>query len=159
MLEKIIAGFLPFFFNGLGGVTAYRLLGVPFYVTLTFVSIYWSGTLLLTYYGTGWLARIITKWESIDNLIKILKKWWKKATRALKFRKKLTERGVFWLINQKSWVTLALSFIPYIPELPTITIISARLMKIRHALPILLIGNAFRAFILVATIYQLFSIS
>lgn len=156
MLEKLIAGFLPFFFNGLGGVTTYRLLGVPFHTTLAFVTLYWSGTLLLTYYGTGWIAERTTKWESINSLIKILKKWWRKVIRTLKFRKRLIERGVFWLINQKKWVTLALSFIPYVPQLPTITIIAARLMKIRYALPILLLGNAFRTFILIATIYQLF---
>lgn len=156
MLEKLITGFLPFFFNGLGGVTTYRLLGVPFHITLAFVVIYWSGTLLLTYYGTGWIAKRVARRESINNLIKTLKKWWGKATKTLKFQRKLTERGVFWLINQKNWITLALSFMPYIPQLPTMTIIAARLMKIRRALPILLIGNAFRTFILVVTIYKLF---
>ena len=158
MLEKLIAGFLPLFFNGWGGVTTYRFLGVPFYITLTLITLYWSGTLLLTYYGTGWVTRRMTKRKSINSLIKILRKWWGKVMRNPKFRKRLTEKGVFWLINQKKWVVLALTFIPYVPQLPTITIIAARLMKIKHALPILLLGNAFRTFVLVATIYQLFPI-
>lgn len=156
MLEKLITGFLPLFFNGWSGVTTYRFLGVPFHITLALITLYWSGTLLLTYYGTGWITKRMTEWKSINSLIKILKKWWKKAIRVQKIRKRLTERGVFWLINQKKWVVLVLTFIPYVPQLPTITIIAARLMKIKHALPILLLGNAFRTFILVATIYQLF---
>lgn len=156
MLEKLLTGFLPLFFSGLGGVTTYRLLGVPFYITLAFLTLYWSGTLLLTYYLGGEMAKGIIEWESVNSLIKIFKRWREKATRTLKFRRRLIERGILWLINQKNWVTLALSFIPYVPQLPTMTIIAARLMKIRRALPILLIGNAFRTFILVVTIYQLF---
>ncbi len=155
MLEKLIAGFLPLFFNGWGGVTTYRLLGVPFHITLAFITLYWSGTLLLTYYGTDWATKRMIKWKSVNSLIKILRKWWGKVMRNLKFRKRLTERGVFWLINQKKWVTLVLTFVP-LPQLPTITIIAARLMKIRYALPILLLGNVFRTFVLVAIIYQLF---
>ena len=155
MLEKLITGFLPFFFNGIGGVLTYRLLGVPFHITLAFVTIYWSGTLLLTYYGTGWIAKRLVKRKSIKDLIKTLRKWWEKATRTLRFRKKLTERGILWLINQKGWIVLALSFVPYVPQLPTMTIIVTRLMRLRWGLPILLIANAFRTFILVATIYQI----
>jgi len=158
MLEKLIAGFLPFIFNGWGGITTYRFLGVPFYITLSFVVLYWSGTLLLTYYGTGWIAKRTMEWKNINNLIGILKKWWKRAVRILKFRKRLVEKSVFWLINQKKWVTIALTFVPYVPQLPTATIIAAKLMKIKYALPILLLGNAFRSLILVATIYQLFPV-
>ena len=154
MIEKLIAGFVFLFFSGIGGVTAYRLMGVPFHITLIFVTLYWSGTLLITYYGTGWIVKKIKKWESVNIFINSSKKWWEKKIRVLSKRKRFREKAVLWLTEQKEWVVLLLTFIPYVPELPTITIIAARLMKIKYALFFLLLGNFFRTFILVATVYQ-----
>jgi hypothetical protein len=155
MLGKLITGFPLLFLNGFGGITAYRLLGVPFHITLSFTIIYWTGTLIITYYGTDWAIRKMIRWKSINCLIKILNRWWKKVKSNLRFGEKTKEKGVFWLVNQKNWVTLTLNFIP-LPQLPTITIIAARLLKIKKALPILFLGNIFRAFILTAIAYQLF---
>ncbi|HDJ30585.1 MAG TPA: hypothetical protein ENF31_01340 [bacterium] len=155
MIKRLIAGFVLLCFNGIGGVTAYRLLGIPFHITFFIVTVYWSCTLLLTYYGTGWIAKRIRKWKYINILISSATGWWRQKMVLLQSQERLREKCILWLVKQKEWVVMVLTFVPLIPELPTITIIAARLMKIKYALPILLTGNLFRTFVLVATIYQL----
>jgi hypothetical protein len=151
MISEII-GFLLMVLNGWAVIIYWRLQGIPFWISLGMLTTYWSFTLLLTYFGTGWLIDILTKWrisrESIDSLQKTIKRY-KKKNPFNKRKKKIIEC----LLKKKAWIVYSLSFVPFVPELPTMTIAAARIMKLKHAIPILLAANAFRVSMLCIVVY------
>jgi len=140
--------------NGWAAVIYWRVHGVPFWIATLMLTAYWSLTLALTYFGTGWSIKALKKWGPSKTLIEK----WKEINRIYKANPlpRRSERLVRWLSRKKGWIVFSLTFIPYVPELPTATIVAARTMKLRYALPILLIGNAFRVLILCCTVYLTF---
>ena len=140
--------------NGWAATIYWRIHGVPLWTATLMLTAYWSLTLVLTYFGTGWVIKVLKKWGPSENLIERLKETNRIYKTNPLYRK--NRRLVKWLSRKKGWIVFSLTFIPYVPELPTATIVAARAMKLRHALPILLIGNAFRVSILCCTVYLIF---
>ena len=138
--------------NGWAVIIYWRLQGFSFWLSFAMLTTYWSLTLLLTYFGTGWLVKTLSKWkitkESIESFQKTIKKYNNKNP--LNRRKK---KIIECLSEKKAWIVYSLSFVPFVPELPTITIAAARIMKLKYALPILLAANAFRVAMLCIVIY------
>ena len=153
MLLEII-GIILMVLNGWAAVIYWRVHGVSFWLATLMLTAYWSLTLTLTYFGTGWLIKVLKKWGLSKSLIEKLKEI-NRIYRANPLSRR-NGRLARWLSQKKGWIVFSLTFVPYVPELPTATIVAAKAMKLRHALPILLIGNAFRVLILCCTVYLTF---
>jgi|GEM_PF-5795772 len=155
MIEELI-GLGLMILNGWAAVIYWNLQGIPFWQATISLTTYWSITLIFTYWITNpiilFLKKIfyfLKKWEPLGVLIdKILKK-----IKGFGLNIEIKEKTINWLIKRKGIVIGILTFIPYIPELPTATIIAARIVKMKYGLAILLAGNAFRVFILCYTVY------
>jgi hypothetical protein len=147
MLSELI-GFLLMVLNGWTAVIYWRIQGVSFELAFLMLTVYWSFTLLLTYFGTGCIIDILEKWFLTEELsIKIVK--FRKITPFYNQR----DRIVDWLTRQKISIIFILAFIPCIPEIPTLVIIATRIIKIKYGLLILLAGNIFRVFVLCYAVY------
>jgi len=149
MLSELI-GFLLMVLNGWAAVIYWRIQGVSFELAFLMLTVYWSFTLLLTYFGTGWIIDILKKWSLTKEL----------SIKIAEFRKMnpLYNRrdGIIdWLTRRKTSIIFILAFIPCIPEIPTLVIIATRIIKIKHGLSILLAGNIFRVFVLCYAVYFL----
>lgn len=149
MLSELI-GFLLMVLNGWAAVIYWRIQGVSFELAFLMLTVYWSFTLLLTYFGTGWIIDILKKWSLTKEL----------SIKIAEFRKinplyNQREGIIDWLTRRKTSIILILAFIPCIPEIPTLVIIATRIIKIKHGLSILLAGNIFRVFVLCYAVYFL----
>jgi hypothetical protein len=151
VIEKLI-GFILMVINGWAAVIYWKVQGLLFWQATTLLTIYWSLTLLLTYWMTGGVVSLLKKWEPSRVLTEKISEKIKK-TKRLNSHKEKKEKIINWLIK-KGGIFIGIStFIPLVPELPTLTIIAARIVKMKYALVILLAGNAFRVFVLCYAVY------
>lgn len=153
MLLEVI-GIILMILNGWAAAIYWRTSGVPLWQATLMLTAYWSFTLMLTYFGTGCIMKVLKKWSLVKTLAEKSKEI-KRIYKTNPFYRKNREL-VKWLSRKKGWIVFSLTFVPYVPELPTATIITARAMNLRYALPILLIGNAFRVLMLCYTVYLIF---
>ena len=151
MIEELI-GFALMVLNGWAAVIYWKIQGIPFWQATVILTIYWSFTLLLTYQLTGGAIGLLKKWEPFRVLTERISEKTKKIKRINSIKEK-REKAINWLIKRSGLVISILTFIPLVPELPTATIIAARVIKMKGALIILLLGNAFRVFVLCYAVY------
>lgn len=138
--------------NGWAAAIYWKLQGIPFWQATVTLTIYWSFTLLLTYQLTGGAIGLLKKWEPFKVLLEKISEKIKKI-KWLDSIKEKREKMINWLIKRSGLAISILTFIPLLPELPTATIIAARTIKMKGALIILLLGNAFRVFVLCYAVY------
>lgn len=136
--------------NGWAAVIYWRTQGISFQSAFLLLTFYWSFTLILTYYGTDLATYLLKKLEPFKVLIEISKEVIRvySCNPVYKKRKKV----INWLSQKKAKIVFSLAFIP-LPELPTATIVAARVMKLKYALFILLLGNAFRVLVMCSFVY------
>lgn len=151
MIEELI-GFALMVLNGWAAVIYWKIQGIPFWQATVILTIYWSFTLLLTYQLTGGAIGLLKKWEPFRVLTERISEKTKKIKRINSIKEK-REKAINWLIKRSGLVISILTFIPLLPELPTLTIIAARVIKMKYALIVLLAGNAFRVFVLCYAVY------
>lgn len=151
MIEELI-GFILMVINGWAAVIYWKLNGIPFWQSTLFLTIYWSLTLLITYWFTGGVLDLLKKWEPFGVLSQRISEKTKKFKR-LNLAREKRQNAIKWLIQRNNLIIGILTFIPLVPELPTLTIIAARIVKMKHALIILLLGNAFRVLVLCFSVY------
>jgi len=138
--------------NGWLAVIYWKLHEIPFWQATITLTIYWSFTLLITYGTACGAIGLLKKWEPSRVLAqKFLEKI--KGLKIFAFVGEKRANAVNWLIKKGSLVIGFLTFVPLLPELPTITIIAARIIRMKYALIILLAGNAFRVFVLCYAVY------
>jgi len=136
--------------NGWAVIIYWKIQGISFLTALSILTIYWSLTLIITYYGTDLATYLLKKMEPFEVLIETFKEVIKVYNSNPIYKK----RGeiINWLSREKAQIVFSLTFIP-VPQLPTITIIAARIMKLKYGLPVLLIGNVFRITIMCLIVY------
>lgn len=152
MIEELI-GLGLMILNGWAAVIYWKIHGVPFWHAVIFLTIYWSFTLLATYWLTGKTVDLLKKWEPFRAFEQKLSEKIKKAKRINSIKEK-REKALNWLVNKGGLIIGISTFIPLVPHLPTLTIIAARIVKMKMAFGILLLGNAFRVFVLCYAVYQ-----
>lgn len=131
--------------------------GVPMWQTFLYTICWTSLTLSLTYLGTSWLKNLFKNMKGARDAIESIERFYRKNSLKLnngKYHKKLLNN----LVRQKNWLILACGFIPFVYGLPATVIVVAKLMEIKHAFWILLLGNCFRNGIICLLIYQGFKI-
>ncbi len=148
------------FFRIDGAIIFWASRGVPFWQNFLFAISWTSLTMVITYYGTEVMVNQFKKWWVPKILIE---KWQKEiVARRNDFQKEeglFSERTKIWLSRQKRLIILFLAFFPYthfIPGFGSTIIITVRLLKVRHGIVILALGNAFRWAIITYHIYQAF---
>ena len=151
MIEELI-GFALMVLNGWAAAIYWKIQGIPFWQATATLTIYWSFTLFFTYQGTGFAINRLKKWEPFRVLLERISEKAKKNKRLSSIKEK-REKMINWLIERSGLAISILTFIPLLPELPTATIIAARAIKMKGALIILLLGNAFRVFVLCYAVY------
>jgi len=158
-LEQIL-GFFTMWLHPEITATLWSKAGVPIWQTFLYATVWTSGTLVLTYFSVGWLKRavknIVKNSGNVGGAIQKVGSWYSgsgfKSTND-RYNKKIAG----WLIRQKNWLILMCSFIPFVYGLPAAVIITAKLLEIKRALPILLLGNVFRNAIICGLIYGSFN--
>ena len=121
--------------------------GVPLWKTLGYVTIWTSGTLILTYFGIDlikYIVKFITK--GLVWLIRFFNPNFAglKRNHLQEKKEKYQKRLTGWLSRQRKWVVLVCSSIPFVPFLPAAVIITIKTIEIKRSLLILLTGNVFR---------------
>jgi hypothetical protein len=155
MTWEQILGFLIIFARPEATMTLWYRADVPFWQTFVYTTVVTSLTALLAYQAIGWLKKLVKKiFKNSRNAQEIAQKiasWYRQSVPNLDnngYRRKFA----YWLIRQKDWIVLACGFIP-LPFLPTIVTVTAKLLEIKWAIPILLVGNVFRNAVTCASIY------
>lgn len=151
-----IFGFLIVFLRPEITMALWTEAGLPFWQTFLYTGVITSLTTALTYYLlTDWMKKMVKKiLDRSSNAREIIQKislWYKESALNLTDNEYHRKFG-FWLIRQKNWIILAFAFVPA-PSIPTIVTVTARFLKIKGALPVLLAGNIFRTALLCASIY------
>jgi len=141
---NILGGFLILVAGGWGGVIYFAINGIPFWLTLLILNIYGTFLILAIFHATDWL---MTQWARFHF-----------SNNVSNFKNRITNispstHARNWLIKRKSWIVLALNFVPFVPVLPLATTAAARIMKIKYALPILILGNFARSLALCLMVY------
>lgn len=145
-------GLILMILNGWAAVIYWKIHGIPFWQVLTALTIYWSFTLFITYWLTGKTFDLLKKWEPFRAFEQRFSEKIKKAKRINSLRAR-REKFLNWLVKKGNLVIGIATFIPLVPHLPTLTIVAARIVKMKYALAVLLIGNAFRVFVLCYAVY------
>ena len=142
--------------NTIGGTIFYSLGGVPFWIAFSVGVLDWSVSLILIYYGTGWIKSFLGKREMTKFLIQ---RWTQLRERIPKItteKKRIRQRKkVNWLMKRGGWILIMMNFIPFLPALSIAIIIAVKMVKMKHGLFYLLLGNFFRCLIYCLTIYYL----
>ncbi len=154
---KQILGFFTMWPSPLATTVLWAKADVPIWQTILYVASLTSISLSLTYFGTGWLEEWIIKRGWVKRTT--IEKW---RNRSNHFNDSLPANGLGketgnkikkWLIPREDWQILACGFIPFIPILPTIVIVVARLLEIKKGFLFLIIGNFFRTAAVCYAIY------
>ena len=163
MWIEVIEGLLRLIINLWWGVIFWEKTGIPFELAFFLVTSYGIFWLIFTYCQLtnwfieiyNWLAKFLRKWMDLDleNLIKKTKEQLSEIIRTNPSKYQFQEKLINWLTSKGEKMTLGLTFVPWVPILPTATTIAARLMKIPYAFPVLFAGSVFRAFVLCLTVY------
>jgi len=156
MAWEQIVGFFTMWLHPEITIALWSRAHTPLWQTLLYTSLWTSFTLVLTYLGAGWVKKRLGRVEVARKIIKVVEEWQRKRENKEnngKYQKKI----VSLLSRQKEWLVLACGFIPFVYGLPAAVIVTAKLMEIRRALPILMLGNIFRNAIICLSIYQGFA--
>ena len=120
-----------------------------------FIASIWTNfTVIFLSYSTGffdWLVLKTKKQRLGEMFVKLT--WVKKFRASLKNRQK---RALNWLLEHNKLIIFLILFIPLTPFLESTAVIAARIAKIRHALPLLLIANTARMALVTFFVYFVF---
>ena len=130
--------------------------GIPIWQTLSYVTLWTSITLSLTYFGIDIIkiiGELITK--GIVWIIRLFGNDFKgfKRNHLQERNEKHSRKLTKWLGRQKKWVILVCSSVPFVPFFPAAIIITTKALKIKRGLLLLLIGNVFRNLFICYLIY------
>jgi membrane protein implicated in regulation of membrane protease activity len=160
MASEQILGFFTMWLHPEITIALWSKAGVPIWQTFLYAAGWTSLVLIIAYCGIGWLKRFIKK--SLKNR-KGINRTIQKATTWYDHTKSRMDNGPYsrrvtkWVARQKNWIILMCGFIPFVYGLPATVIVTAKLLEIKWALPVLILGNLFRNAIICGLIYGTFN--
>ena len=166
MWLEMLGGLVSMIINPLIGIGFCRLAGVAFGITFSILAVREICYLILAYYGFGgavvskpfkklinWIALIVLGQKTKIKLDEVVEEY--KQRRNNKNNKPISNKKIVnWMLGHNR-IALILSFIPFVPWLPTSSIIAVRLMKIKYGLLVLCLSTLFRAFVCCLLIYTI----
>jgi len=147
----IWSGFPAFLGNAIGGILLYKSAGIPFWVALIMLPSKGLIAVLCYFYGTGQIVNLLNRWQWSSAR---LAKW--QDRRRIFFngnsgirehpKKKVTK----WLLKRSRWVVIAAILVPYLGGPAAIV---ARIINLKYALCLLVLGTVLKCAILCWVLY------
>ncbi|MEA3453016.1 MAG: hypothetical protein U9Q96_01610 [Patescibacteria group bacterium] len=130
-----------FIANPFLGIGIYLATGVSFW---TVVGVAIAKSMVFTtflYFGTGWIVilmekrqfskRILFYWQLVHDYL---------MNNSMKPGCQTGKKILCWLLKERKWIVISVSFIPILPFFSHSTIIALRLMRVKYGLLILYAG-------------------
>ena len=166
MWLEILGGLASMIIYPLVGIGFYRLAGIAFGITFSILVVREIVYLILAYYGfsgaltskpfkklINWIALIVLGQKIKLKLDEVVGDY--KQRRNNKKHESISNKKIVNWILDHNRTALILSFIPFVPWLPTSSIIAVRLTKIKYGLFLLCLSTLFRAFVCCLLIYTI----
>jgi hypothetical protein len=148
-----ILGFFTMWLHPEVTVGLWSKAGVPIWQTYLYTTLWTSATLIVTYFGAGWLKNWLCRQRLVREVIRLIEK--QSLGNSIRAENsKHHKRILNLLVRQKNWLILVCGFIPFVYGLPAAVIVATKLMNIKYALPFLLAGNIFRNGMICFLVYQ-----
>jgi len=151
MWNVIWSRFPAFLGNGIGGILFYKSAGIPFWVALIMLSTKGLIAVLCYFYGTGVINNLLNRWQwSRARLAK------RRNRRRIFFngnsriREHPKKKIIRWLLKQGRWAVIVAVFVPYLGGPAAIV---ARIIRLKHAVYLLVLGAIFKGAIICWAIY------